>query len=503
MKKKLFAAILAAATLLSVFISCAGPKDPAKDTSSTDPSATGPEATEPVTEATLNVPEELDYEGRTFTVLSCPGQNQTVKIYHTHFDVEEQNADDLNDGVYVANSRTEEYLNIEFATDTSGALTDTKVYRQHIAADDDAFDYAIWIDRFGLALAEDGMVYSVNDLSDYYVDLSNPWWYESLNHYLSIDGKFYLASGYSDLSLFGNMSTMLFNKTIAADLQLGSLYQMVYDGTWTFDEFYTMERAAAKDVNGDQVMDDEDQWGAVYIDTHWYNPFAAANGVYIIDKDDFDLPYFAAFDGEELYEIYDRVLADFSDPDIAIPIRASKVYTQGHVYENTTRMFADDKALFTGITPFYFYLLREKADYGILPFPKVEAVEAGTPYYSFIPGIHAHFAPSTTKDPEFTSAVMEVSNYYYYRYAIPNYVDVVLAYKQVRDDDSAYMLDMAIKYRRMELGQTYWWDACIGNTAGKLWTEPNAGKFVSLFTANRSMIEDALDRSVALFEGLE
>ena len=498
MKKKLCAALLAAITLLSVFFSCAGQTSDPKESSSTAP------ATEPETEAALNVPEELDYDGRTFTVLSCPGENETVKMYHLHFDVEEQNADDLNDGLYVANTRTEAFLNIEFETDTSGSLVDTSVYRQHVAADDDAFDYAIWIDRFALALAEDGMVYSVNDLSDYYVDLSNPWWYDTLNQYLSIEDKLYLAAGYSDISLFGSMATLLFNKTIASDLGLGNPYQMVYDGSWTFDAFYEMMQSAANDVNGDQVMNEDDRWGAVYIDTYWYNPFSAVNGVYVIDKDDDDLPYFAALEGEELYDIYDRVLNDFSDPSLSFPIKQSKVYNEGHVYENTVRMFADDKALFTGTTPFYFYLLREKADYGILPFPKTDAVEAGTPYYSYITGICAHFAPSMTKDPEFTSAVMEASNYYYYRYAIPNYLDVVLAYKQTRDDDSAYMLDMSIKYRRIDLGQTYWWDSCMGASASKIWeAKDGLGIFVSTFESNRQKIEDALDRTIGMFEALD
>ncbi|MCQ2425963.1 MAG: hypothetical protein MJ070_07445 [Lachnospiraceae bacterium] len=498
MKKKLFAALLAAITLLSVFFSCAGTTPNSGET--TPAPASDPEDTE----ATLNVPEELDYDGRTFTVLTCPGENETTKMYNLHFSVEEMNADDLNDGVYVANSRTEEFLNIQFETDTSGALTDTSVYRQHVLADDGAFDYAIWIDRFALALAEDGMVFSVNDLSDYYVELSNPWWYDSLNKFLSIDGKLYIAAGYSDVSLFGGMVSMLFNKTIASDLQLENPYQLVYDGNWTFDAFYQMLNAAADDLNGDQIMNDDDRWGAVYVDTYWYNPFSAVNEAYIIAKDENDLPYFAALDDEKLYDVYDRVLSDFCDPALSFPVKNSKVYNQGHIYENTVKMFADNKALFTGITPFYFYLLREKADYGILPFPKIDAVEAGTPYYSYITGPKAHFAPSTTKDPGFTSAVMEASNYFYYKYAIPNYVDVVLAYKQTRDDDSAFMLDMAIKNRRLELGQTYWWDVSMQGAAGQIWSNKNGiGVFTSVFEAGRTKIEDALDRTIDMFEALD
>ncbi|MCQ2424684.1 MAG: hypothetical protein MJ070_00925 [Lachnospiraceae bacterium] len=496
MKKRIAALVLALLTILSVLAACAETKEPGKET--VPPGS----ETEGETAAKLGVPEELDYDGRTFTVLTCPGENQTTEIYWTHFGVEEETADDLNDGVYRANARTEAYLNIEFENDTSGSLVDTSVYRQHIAADDGAFDEAIWIDRFALALAEDGMVYSMNDLADYHVDLDQPWWYATLNEYLSIDNKLYLAAGYSDISLFGGMAIMLFNKTIATDLQLGNIYQMVYDGTWDFDTMYTMMTSAAKELDGDQKMTDADQWGAVWVDTYWNNPFHAVNGVFIIDKDEYDMPYLSATEDEDLYNIWEFMLENFHDPACSYDIKNTSKYSAGHPYENVVNMFADNKALFTGTVPFYLYLLREKADYGIIPFPKTEAVEPGTPYYTYSTGIVAHFAPSTTKDPEFTSAVLETTNYYYYKDAIPNYLDVVLAYKQTRDDDSANMLDMAIKYRRLELGQTFWFDSAMGAASTVYGSKNGVGVFASTFDSYAAKIESAIERTVDMFEKL-
>ncbi len=494
MKKRFTALLLMVLTALSVLAACAEPDGPGKQTE-----GPGSEAVQE-TEASLGVPDELDYDGRTFTILTCPGENETTKMYWTHFDVEEETADDLNDGVYRANARTENYLNIKFETDTSGGLVDTSTYRAHVTADDDAFDEAIWIDRFALALAEDGMVYSMDDLADHYVDLSQPWWYSTLNDFLSVDHKFYLAAGYSDISLFGSMAIMLYNKTIADDLNLGNLYQQVYDGTWDFETMYGMMTASADDLDGDGNMNDQDRWGAVWVDTYWNNPFHAVNGVYIIDKDEDDIPYLAATENEDLYNIWEFLLENFHDPACSFDIKKSTSFTAGHVYENCVSMFAENKALFTGTVPFYLYLLRDKADYGIIPFPKTEAVEPGTPYYSYITGIVAHFAPSTTKDADFTSAVMETTNYYYYKQAIPNYLDVVLAYKQSRDEDSAYMLDMAIKYRRLELGQTYWFDASMG--AASTVYDKGVGVFSSTFSSYSDKIENALLKTLDMFDAL-
>ena len=48
---------------------------------------------------------------------------------------------------------------------------------------------------------------------------------------------------------------MLFNKKLAANYQLGCLYDLVRAGSWTMDAFYSMARQGSSDINGDGVQD--------------------------------------------------------------------------------------------------------------------------------------------------------------------------------------------------------------------------------------------------------
>ena len=57
------------------------------------------------------------------------------------------------------------------------------------------------------------------------------------------------------------------------------------------------------------------------------------------------------------------------------------------------------------------------------------------------------------------SAVLETIAYSSYKYVVPPYLDTVLANKQVRDPDSAEMIDMLSKNFCIDLAHTYFLEA--------------------------------------------
>jgi len=502
--KRIISVLCILALTLTSFAACSTADDTDADDTTAAPATTAAEIeseTEPV--YTLGVPDELDYNGYTFRFLTNPGWNGTDAVQFTQFMYDEENGDIFNDILYRRNDYTQEYLNIEFETQTHGGLTDVTAFRKAVNADDDSFDLGIWIDRFALTLAQEGLVYSFNDLSsDSYIDTSNPWWLDDLNQALTIDHKLFFAAGAYDMSIYGNIPMLLFNKDMAANLQLDDMYDMVRNGSWTVDVMYDYMKRATADTNGNSEQDAEDRWGAVYIGNFWNYSMSSGNDEYLIKKDENDLPYFAAPGNERLASICEAVANMMSDPDYAIYVNdISSRYQLGHVYENVVTMFASGNALFAGAGTFYLNNLRDmKDEFGILPFPRIEKVEAGTPYTSWLCGVFGYIPPVNHDDPELISAVLETLAYSSYHMVVPDYLNTVLQLKQARDDDSAEMLDMMSKHFRIDLAHTYFLDMGISNIHS-IFTDGEA-KYASTVEKYQKQIEKALEKVIDAFQEL-
>ena len=95
------------------------------------------------------------------------------------------------------------------------------------------------------------------------IDLSKPYWNQSLNRNATIGGRQVLA--YSDIALtaYDFTHVMLFNKKMVGDLQIASPYDLVENGTWTLDKFGEYENLASGDLNGDSIYDLDDSYGFV------------------------------------------------------------------------------------------------------------------------------------------------------------------------------------------------------------------------------------------------
>ncbi len=505
--KRIISILCIIALALTSFAACSTADDAGADDTTAAPTTTVAVIdgeTEPV--YTLGVPDELDYNGYTFRFLTNPGWNGTDGIQFTQFLVDEENGDIFNDILFLRNQYVQEYLNIEFEVKTHGGLTDVTAFRNAVNADDDSFDLGMWIDRFALTLAQEGMVYSFNDLAaNSYIDLNQPWWLENINKELTIDNKLYFAAGAYDMSIWGNLQMMLFNKDLAADLQLDNMYDMVRNGSWTVDVMYDYMKRATADTNGNSEQDAEDRWGAVYIGNFWNYAMSSGNGEYFIKKDEDDLPYFAAPGNERLASICEAVANMMSDPDYAIQVNdISSRYQLGHVYENVVTMFASGNALFAGAGTFYLNNLRSMDDeFGILPFPRLEKYEAGTDFSSWLFGVIAYIPPTTVSDPEMVGNVLETLAYSTYDMVVPDYLNTVLQLKQARDDDSAEMLSMISKSSnfRIDLAHTYFLDMGISNVHSVF--ADGEAKYASTVEKFQKQIEKALEKTIEVFQKLD
>ena len=457
--KRLIALLLAAMMLAGcVSVSDTDETDVSESTSAETEQETVAETEE---EYTFDVPSDMKYNGKEFRFLTNPGENETTKVQFIQFGYDTDSGDVFDSAIFARNMFVQDYHDIKLVVNESGGLTDVTAFRKSVQAQADDFEIGIWIDRFALTLAQEGLVIPLDELAESHVNLDKPWWLDDVNKDLTINHKLYFGAGAYDLSIYGNIQMLLFNKTMAENLGLDDMYEMVRGGTWTIDQMHSyMERAAA-DTNGNGRMDEEDRWGACYIGNFYDFSTTAGNDAYFVMKDENDLPYFSAPNNERLISICESLVKLMKDPNTAISVdKISDKYKTGHVYENVVTMFADGNTLFAGSGTYYLNNLRNMSDeFGVLPFPKYEEVAAGTPYKSWLFGVLGYIVPITVSDKDMVSAVLETIAYSSYKYVVPPYLDTVLANKQVRDPDSAEMIDMLSKNFCIDLAHTYFLEA--------------------------------------------
>ncbi len=503
-KLQILAFFLAALLLILATVGCGKPDVPENQEtdrkSETDTQAGNNETKDSSGETETDDSEQLAVPDKKydkeFKILTCPGENETTKMYWVHAAFHEPNGDLLNDHIVDRNNYISEKLGVALVVDTSGNLINTSAMQVAVNSGDDDVQLGIWIDRFALNLAMNDMVAPVSELENHYVDLKNPWWYQTMNRELTIGGDLFFAAGYFNIDLFGGMHVLTFNKDMVEDFALDDPYQLVREGQWTMEAMLDMMQIVSSESEDGE---NGKIFGAVYDNTFWTNNFITVSGENYIKKDENDLPYLDAVGNEKLFDIFSMIVNDLSNPHIADFRLAQQKYNVGHVYENVINMFANQAALFAGTAPVYLDRMRgTNIDYGVCPFPTYEEQRPGEPYSSYITGVVAHFVPNSVRDYEMVSAVLETMAYLSWKDVIPSYVERVLEIKNVRDEESGDMLRMLDRNRVLELGQTYWYDAVIAGVILKVLDNP--GRFVSTFASAQDSIQKALDDTVVAFE---
>lgn len=268
-----------------------------------------------------------------------------------------------------------------------------------------------------------------------HANFSNPWWNTEMQDAISIAGKMFWASG--DITItWQSFGALLFNKSYLTDYNIkDNPYDLVWDGKWTLDKMKTMISGISADLNGDSVMDAEDQYGLLTLKSGGVRyQCAAGQPMTIKDADgcpvlDMGTDRMAAI----VQKYYDIVMS----PDTFLDQYSSTSYA-----DSTYRsMLEGGRSFLTFFDPggMYTHMREISYDFGILPLPKFD--EAQKTYDTIIAaGIIG--VPADVTDPERTGIIAEALAYYSYEYVRPAFFDVVLQNKAVQDEDSYRVLTL-------------------------------------------------------------
>ena len=242
---------------------------------------------------------------------------------------------------------------------------------------------------------------------------------------------------FSDFLITGmdNGRAVYFNKTMRQELDLPDLYQMVREGTWTYDKMAEMAEVAQSDLNGDGRINEADRVGIANNATTIYEALLTGCDAELVKQGDDGIPYFFCLDHEEEFvNVYQSLLSTFTANDRLL------------ITSDAEKMFTDEKVLFYVSTLSAAVRMRQfEMDLGILPVPKWDEKQEN--YLNVSPNGHALMIPNSVQNTERSGVILEALSYYSSKYhsddaVMPAYFETALTARSARDDESAESLQI-------------------------------------------------------------
>ncbi len=441
--KRVIALMLVLSMMIVPLAACSGDSDdkPKETTAAKDTTAettADPNAITTYLEPMDEELVELDYGGEQIHILSRKDKDYAGDELW----VEELTNDPVNDAIYNRNLAVAELLGVEFIETRAGATNDLQQKVDiMVNSGDTTYDIVAGSVAYGTPMINDGLMYNLYDNGiDTYLDATKPWWAQFWIEEAEMGDRLYCITGAPALSLTRLMFVIYYNKDLAEDHGIDDLYDVVNEGKWTIDYLSELANGIYRDLNGNDLRDEEDEYG-IGIDNY-------------VNTDIF----WSSFDMKFLQKKADGWYELATGSKEKISIAFDKVWEL--IYENTgsywlggydeereedfDELFANGTLLFAPLELKYAEtedFRNMQAEYGILPTPKYD--EKQDTYYTYPHDQYTVFmVPITVRDPEMSGAVLEAMAYESYKTLQPMYYDIVLKGRYANDPESRAMLDM-------------------------------------------------------------
>lgn len=446
------AILLALCSLCGAFASCGDNKEPSgtdtkanTDTSSSDDTAEldSLEARKLVSD---DVPE-LNFGGKDFRIFY-------QKRYTTDAvpEINEETGDIINDAIFRRNRTIEERFNVNIVGTYGEEDAMVTQLINSVSAGDDEYDLFLGHSIFSGRAALAGCFYNWYDIP--YMDFSKPWFPQASIEGLTINDRMYLTV--SDLCLsFSSVSyCMYFNKQMIEDYNLPDIYELVDNGEWTVDKLYDITKDMYRDLNGNSTADIDDQYGFASALSNHTTTWLFSCKVPTVELHE-DGTVKSVFNSERASTLIDKLRKLYNDnPGSYLTAANSAQASPMSSFMNGYSAILTD-SIGASVSQFRDVMF----DYGIVPYPKYDEAQDG--YYT-IPGgsVSCMAVPKSTVDTELVGAVTAALARESWVSVMPDYYDIALKVKGVRDETSIRMLDIILDGRSVTAPFLY--DSFVG-----------------------------------------
>ncbi len=399
--------------------------------------------------------------------------------------VETATGDVLNDAVFNRNLYLEETYGFTFELSYS-ADTYAKELQTYILAQDDTYDLAFPMARTAATIAQQGCLTDLNQLN--YIDPKTDVWNHVFNDEMEFDGRLFFITGDISINSFKAVRVMMFNKAIASECNLESPYELVNSGKWTFDKMNEMASAADKDLNGDQKMTVDDQWGMTMQTATAGLPLFYGAGLKAVEMVD-GLPQ-VTLDAPQASDIFDKIVNILSDEMtyfIGSDVDAKQIFSEGRslFYAEVLKAAVD--------------LRSSEIEFGLIPPPKYNEEQEFYRAYADTWCISPAVIPKTAKNAELSAFVLQATAEASTNTTRTAYYDVALTYQQLRDEESREMLDIIFDNFTLDSCDLYQWGGIISTITSRFARSGNSS-LTSILAANQRPLEKTIERTIQQYD---
>ena len=449
---KLFAVLLALILgLTTLFVAC-DPGDSGDDETGGGTTTAPGSTAESTEEQTIDIPENVNMNNKTFTVMSASWYG-TEGLAVVDIFPETESSDPVLSEAYYRAIKVQEQLKCVIVPFEAPDLDDFVYRLQQDVMAERVNDVVMIRGRHLLSSIMSTYLADLDDME--YTDFTAPWWDNGSSETLRVGGKLFFTLGDFSMNPLRAINMTVYNKDIMKDLKMDNMNEIVTAGEWTVDNMLELAKKAANDVDNSGTLDNGEVVGFSYM-ADSIKPLVSSAGVRWIEVDEDGEPYMVA-DETKYIDRLEHLL---------------EVYTDWRYVAETLRYntdvhgrWRDGETLFYIAPVFQAEDIRDcEFDLGIAPLPKYSeeedyrgSIAAG--YCSYIA------VPYTNSDYENTGIFMELMAYEGYKNIRPEFYENMLLRKVARDDESAEMLDFIFTNVVLDLGTIY----NFGNIVGGVW----------------------------------
>ncbi|MBE6612960.1 MAG: extracellular solute-binding protein [Ruminococcaceae bacterium] len=483
MKATQFLCILASLALLS---SCGS----GSDIPLTQQSEPETSQTEPTTDPPAPAMEYPDYDGQTVTIManSTPWLNKDF-VYDP-----EQAGSAFNDAVYKRNTMVEEQLNVKIEIVEAERIAIHKNMAAHVLAGDASIDVYTPQLYTVPSLIEQGCVHNLIQIPELHIDEN--WWSQNFLKNFRTDKAVWCLVGDIMSSIKDLNICTVFNGRLIDEAGYENIYEIAADGKWTLDKMYEICSTLSRDLNGDSVMDEHDQYGYTHTVSGLALTFMNCADGYLTGLDENGDFTFLEENVERAHAAIEKISKIYGDPSIMAEI--SKL---PDTWTSATNMFKNGQVAMRSANIYNIMKMRDMVeDFGILPMPKYDDTQEN--YKSQVLGnmLDTITISACSEKVDAAGSVLDALAYYSADTTVKAYYDITLEGIVTRDKESLEMLDIIFEGEFFEFIEIFRFGGMY-DSLGVTVADP--GKFMSTLETRKAALLADMKKTGGLFSGAE
>ncbi|MBQ8641294.1 MAG: hypothetical protein IJ480_03680 [Clostridia bacterium] len=436
-------AILIAMLVSMPWLAACGGTETETDAADTAAVETAPAETE-TTRLSDDLPE-TDMNGWTMRILSHSDPLSNEDTFYAH----ELTGEVVNDAIYERDTAVKERFNCEFTLiPGNGWATDVTMLTNSVQAGSRDYDVSFLLPfATGGSVIVNGVLYNMLEVD--HINFDKPWWHTDMNNQYTIGGYLPFVSSDYLISSYQYANALIYNKKMAADYGVEGLYDMVRDGTWTFDAFEEVITLFTADSDGDGAYTVNDTYGfASNMGYHAITWGYAAGNVSVHLDPESDTPVTLGWDNEKFYDtctwLYDILYGGNLTFEIGWDKECDIKWDENRVFIQA--IWLADLEKFRDC----------ESDYGVLPYAKFD--ESQDKYYTYVDARAGSLAiPIDTDEATLQNVgmILEAQSCASHYDTLPVYTDSIQNSRYARDEETVEMIEYIGAGRRWDIGYSF------------------------------------------------